>query len=190
MHMHRGSLGSFVAVVALGVACAGPKGDRGVEGQPGPQGPTGPAGTFTGSFAGNATIAGNLNVSGQVVLPAGDGPNTAATSCAALLGARPGVASGVYWLKPTTASDAFRAYCDMTNEGGGWTLVWNNLRGGRGKPFREIQSKAAVNTLPRVSGELGTDLESFIVFTGLKHWTALAPGGQIRTDWAPDYGAA
>src|SRR3954465_2493947 len=102
MHMHRGSLGTFVAVVALGLACAGPKGEPGVEGQPGPQGPTGPAGTFTGSFAGNATIAGNLNVSGQVVLPAGEGPNTAAINCAALLTARPGIPSGVYWLKPST----------------------------------------------------------------------------------------
>src|SRR5262249_29175358 len=34
------------------------------------------------------------------------------------------------------------------------------------------------------------DLESFQVYTGLKHWTPLAPGGLLRYDWAPDYGAA
>src|SRR5262249_4621517 len=114
--MHRIT---FAAFVALGLACAGPKGDPGPDGPPGPQGPVGPAGTFTGSFAGDATIGGNLNVSGAVVLPAGEGPNTAATSCAALLAARPGIASGAYWLKPATSNDPFRAYCDMTNEGGG-----------------------------------------------------------------------
>src|SRR5262249_39651322 len=107
--------------------------------------------------------------------PAAGGPNPAAANCAALLAARPGIASGVYWIKPSTASDAFRAYCDMTNEGGGWTLVWSNLRGGRGKPFTEMQFKAAVNTLPRVEGVMGADLESFIVYTGLKHWDALGP---------------
>jgi fibrinogen beta/gamma subunit family protein len=185
--MHRITLG---VSVALALACSGTPGPQGPEGPPGPQGPAGPAGTFTGNFGGAATFSGDLNVAGQIVLPAGEGPNTAATSCAALLAARPGIASGAYWLKPSTASDPFRAYCDMTNEGGGWTLVWSNLRGGRGKPFTELQWKNAINTLPRVAGTMGQDLESFIVYTGLKHWTALAPGNQLRTDWAPDFGAA
>lgn len=111
-----------------------------------------------------------------------------ATSCAALLGARPGIASGPYWLKPPTAKAAFRAYCDMTNEGGGWTLVWSNLRGGRGKPVTDLQWSAAVNTLPLTRGTLSADLESFLVYTGLVHWTPLAPSGKLRYDWIPNYG--
>lgn len=185
--MHRMTL---VVSVALGLACAGSKGDPGPEGPAGPQGPTGPAGTFAGSFAGDATISGDLNVQGQVKLPLGEGPGTASTSCAALLAARPGIASGAYWLKPATSGDAFRAYCDMTNEGGGWTLVWSNLRGSRGKPFTDLQYKSAINTLPRSVGVVGADLEAFMVYTGLKHWAALGPGGQWRYDWAPDYGSA
>ena len=150
--MHRISWNVVVVAVALGLACKGEKGDTGSEGPPGQQGTTGAAGTFSGTYSGNATIAGNVNVQGQVVQPLGDAPNTAATSCAALNTARPGLPSGAYWLKPSSANEAFRAYCDMTNEGGGWTLVWSNLRGTRGKPFTDIQFKAAINTLPRVSG--------------------------------------
>jgi len=40
-------------------------------------------------------------------------------------------------------------------------------------------------------GVMGTDLESFIVFTGLKHWDALGPNSvkMMRYDWSPDFGA-
>ena len=45
----------------------GPKGDTGATGATGATGPQGPAGTFSGTFAGNATITGNQVVSGTSV---------------------------------------------------------------------------------------------------------------------------
>lgn len=42
-------------------------------------------------------------------------------SCAAILAAKPGAASGIYTLDPS--GSPFRAYCDMTMDQGGWTLV-------------------------------------------------------------------
>src|SRR5512140_1454320 len=179
-----------LVVVLSAALLLGCKGDRGEKGDPGPaggQGVQGPAGTFTGSFAGDAGFQGNANISGDVTvggeltLPLGASKNNPAASCAALNAARAGLPNGIYWLKPSTSAVAFEAYCDMANEGGGWTLVWSNLRGGRGKPFTELQWKAAINTPPRYSGTPSENLESFIVYTGLVHWTALAPNGLLRS---------
>lgn len=44
-------------------------------------------------------------------------------SAADILAANPSAASGIYSIQPDPNQPAFDAYCDMDNEGGGWTLV-------------------------------------------------------------------
>jgi hypothetical protein len=132
------------------------------------------SGTTTYFYYGNVSASNS-----EKTLGTADNPGT---SCKMMKDQGSITTNGLYYVTPGgNNTDKIQVYCDTNILADGWTLVLNN--GAYTVPPKPNWNDV-VNTV-NITGSLSTNLDSFDLFLGVKHWNYLGSTAMVQVGSSP-----